>query len=359
MRCSRPFNALDMRFWPLFFLTLTLLSLFPAKKREFISLTDGHGPSLNSYLPCPESKPLLCSYLFGKKSAVPKRLMKVHREMNLLHLMTPSGLHLGSLLLLYGIFLKVLKRRFNNLPHSKSLPLYILSILTFPLTGVDSFKRMIIFGILRDQTLFPLKTKATFFITFLLAILIGQLSKNPLSFCFSFLFLGILLFSPNRLFSFIYLLLAQAFIGEWMGNAFSPLSAFIGLLLSFLSPFLLILFIIEYFFNFLPFSEMWGILLFWIHNILSFKLPLIFLISVPALYFLGKPRLFRWAITLVILLTPTLLNPNLKGVAYPALPPKGFINKKEVKGKVVLHYENQMKCWGKLLGDSWRTHCYK
>ncbi|MCR9203308.1 MAG: hypothetical protein NXH75_01940 [Halobacteriovoraceae bacterium] len=345
-----------MKFWPLVFLTLTLLSLFQAPPRSFAF------DNSKEKIDCKNIKPILCAYYFGNKKGLPRKIIKAHREMNLLHLMTPSGLHLSSLLLLIAFFSKTSQRFFKkDIPvlQDKRYSLFLLALLTYPLDGIDSFKRMILFALLRLFPFLQISQKKAFFLTFLICAGAGQLENNPLSFSFSFLFLGILLFSQNKLFLFINLFLAQAFISEWMGNPFSPLTAIAGLILSSFSPLLFIGFLPELFFPNLPFSSWWLSFLKSIHLTLRFPFPFIFLTSIPLFYFTFKPKLLRLAIPLVILLTPQILTPNRSGASFPSPPPRGFLNKEITKNKMILTYENKMRCHVKILGDEWRSYCYK
>lgn len=345
-----------MRFWPLLFLTLTLMSLFQPQGR-----VDFENPN-SRRIHCPFEKPILCAYFLGQKSEVSRSLLQIHREMNLLHLMTPSGLHLGSLLLLLSLISKVSKRSIKRtffFLEDKRYCLFLLATFTYSLEGIDSFKRMILFALLRLLPFSKISQKTAFFLTFLICACAGQLSENPMSFSFSFLFLGVLLFSKNRLFLFLSLFFGQAFISEWMGNSFSPLTAVVGLILSGLSPFLFISFLPELVFPTLPISNTWISLLGSIHNFLRFPLPLIFLTSIPILFFLLKPKVLRVALPLSLFFTLGDLSPNLKGSSFPSPPPFGFSKMEQKENKFILTYGNKLKCHSKLLGDEWRTNCYK
>lgn len=343
-----------MKFWSLVFITLLLLTFFP--------LRSGSLPTKKANSLCKNLKPILCAYFLGDKSMLPKKVIKIHREMNLLHLMTPSGLHLGSLLLIV-LFLCKVPQFFGRVSwHSEKVlygALILLGVSTFTLQGIDSFKRMILFALIRK---FPFKTftkKSAFLLTFLISAFFGQLQENPLSFCFSFLFLGILLFSSNRFLMLISLFLSQAFISEWMGKPFSILTSLIGLLLSSIAPFLFISFLPEIIFPILPLSDLWVMTLTVLHKTFRTLLPFFFLISVPIHYHFGRPRLFKLAIFFTLLLTPKIVTPNLKGNSFNAPPPSNYIKRKQLKDKILFIYHNDMRCYAKLLGDHWRTYCYK
>ena len=85
--------------------------------------------------------PLARAYLTGDKKGLSRKIIKHHKNLNLMHLMTPSGLHLSSLLIMTSPIVRT--------PVLKSLFLSLLFISCYPLVGLDSFIRMILFTILR------------------------------------------------------------------------------------------------------------------------------------------------------------------------------------------------------------------
>lgn len=332
-----------MRFWPLIFLTFLLLSLFQQNASR--------PPSKNKE--CPFHKPILCAYFLGNKSLVQKEVIRIHRQLNLLHLMTPSGLHLNSLLILVAFFF----RRKRTKGWFWFLSLSLLGLMTYPYDGIDSFKRMILFALLRS---FPfLNIRKSFFLTFLFAGIFGQLNQNPLSFCLSFIFLGVLLFSPSRVTTFLFLFLAQALMGGWMGNSFHPISAIAGLLLSMVSPLLFLTFLPELIFPSLPISNCWLIFLRYLAHFTHYSLPFSLLVFTPFLYFLPKKNMRALALGLTLLFLTSNLSPNMKGGRFNSPPPKNFLTRKEISDGVRHTYRNGMRCYSKILGDEWRTYCYK
>lgn len=125
----------------------------------------------------------------GDKSSLKQSTKKLLKKFGLIHLLTPSGIHLSAIL---GIFIFFLPRKF----HLFLFLAVLLYFLSFP--SFYSLKRVLYFQII----LFFLKgthqTKAAFFFTFILDLISGGYSLSPLSFAYSFLFWGTIIFSPKK-----------------------------------------------------------------------------------------------------------------------------------------------------------------
>ena len=119
----------------------------------------------------------------GDKSKVSKRLIGVMQDFGLMHLLTPSGLHLSSFLLLFHYF-----------PRLRIMIVLSLLMSSFFITGFMALKRMLIFYFLNY---FFKNIKLSFLGTFFFAIAIGNYSESPLSFCFTFIFWGSIVFSEG------------------------------------------------------------------------------------------------------------------------------------------------------------------
>lgn len=127
----------------------------------------------------------------GDKSHVSKPLKKVLKEFGLIHLLTPSGIHLSSLLLFLFLFLK------------KKYKVYVYVLLLFifiPLSGFYSLKRIIYFHILQ---IFLKNIRASFLLTFVLDLILGGYLNSQLSFIYSFLFWGVIIFHKGTKFKLI------------------------------------------------------------------------------------------------------------------------------------------------------------
>ena len=159
-------------------------------------------------IPQVSTNSLINAYFTGRKNELPKKVKSVHKTLNLQHLMTPSGLHLASLLFVLSLVVKS--------PRIIFFALILLGVILFPFSGLDSLKRMILFGVLRKNPLLPFSLKGSFLATFLLCFASGQYFSNPLSFCLSFVFIGALIYSPNKFLTFIFLLIIQALLSHWL-----------------------------------------------------------------------------------------------------------------------------------------------
>ena len=135
---------------------------------------------------------LLIAYNTGNKKRVGNKIKKAHKRLHLLHLFTPSGIHLSALYLFILPLFYWLKKR-NRLFYE-----FIwmgVAILPFWPTGLYSIKRMAMFRILwhvNQKISKKFSPIHIFFATFLLDLLFGNFKNSPLSFIYSFLFLGII-----------------------------------------------------------------------------------------------------------------------------------------------------------------------
>ena len=116
----------------------------------------------------------------GDKSSVPRKTIQLMKDFGLMHLLTPSGLHLGSFLLLFKFF-----------PRFKFLITLSLLVGSFFIPGFLALKRMLIFYTLNH---FIKNTKLTFLLALGVAIAIGNYAESPLSFSFTLIFWGAIVF---------------------------------------------------------------------------------------------------------------------------------------------------------------------
>lgn len=118
-----------------------------------------------------------------------KRSLKQHKEYqhikaaNMLHLLTPSGLHLSALTL---PFYMISKSRILRL-----LVLALFSLFLFYSPGFEAAKRILA---LKSLLIFHPVVKTSFFIVFSLAYLF----KPSLSFLMSYFFIGVILLNPFK-----------------------------------------------------------------------------------------------------------------------------------------------------------------
>lgn len=196
------------------FLSLISIALIPSKRSYSRA-------SMN----CPDSgiERLGRSYLYGEKSCVPKKVKEQHRILGLYHLMTPSGMHLSSLLIPAKKFIQLFKI------HQHMSVLFIFCIWAFvqTLEKYYSLKRMSHLYIIK--ALMP-KISNRISIAFMIAL--DLISSNaflsPLSFALSCMFIIIIFESRSNAERFFYFLLAQATIAIIFKQSFYPIGSLLG-----------------------------------------------------------------------------------------------------------------------------------
>lgn len=274
-----------------------------------------------------------------------------HNDLNLQHLMTPSGLHLTSLLIIFGFFFKTQSFQFCFL--------ILLGLFLYPYAGLDSFKRMIIFGLFRKNPLKSFSLKSSFVLTFIVAFTLGHYFENPLSFCLSFIFIGALIMSKNRLVTFLLLAFLQVILANWFERNFSFLGIFWGLSLSLVSPLLFPLLLLELLIPSLPFSSLWEHLLLGLHSFTRADLNFNLIALTPTLIFLHKPKMRNKALIFTLLFLTLPLGKESRSGSFPAPPPRNYIKKTTLKNGTKFIYDNGMRCFSRLKEDQWSHHCYK
>jgi competence protein ComEC len=183
---------------------------------------------------------LWSAYLWGKTRKLSKNIVEAHAQLHLQHLFSPSGLHLS---LLQTVFPKIL------------FPLLLLGSFTLPL--MMALKRMALIKF--AHRFFP-DFRFIIFLTCMLIELIASSFNFSLSFCYSFLFLGII-YSNERwhLSSLLYwifmgnlfchMILAKSFsivgflLGQLVLIIFTPL--FLAQTINLFLPFHFLIFILK------------------------------------------------------------------------------------------------------------------
>ena len=128
-----------------------------------------------------KEKIMIKGLIFGQKPRK-KDLKKAMKNLNIHHLFTPSGLHLSSLLWFFSLF------------SLKRIPLFILFPLVVFIEGFFAFKRVYFIKLLGE--LLKMKNvhvdgRYLFFFVFTIEF-VFRIHLSPLSFTYSFLFLGII-----------------------------------------------------------------------------------------------------------------------------------------------------------------------
>ena len=199
-----------------------------------------------------------------------KRSLKKHKEYkqiqvsNMLHLLTPSGLHLSALTLPFYLVFKSKLIRLTLLA--------ILSFLLFSIPGLEAAKRILAF---KSTLIFSRSVKPCFLGVFSLAYLF-----NPsLSFLLSYFFIGVILFNPTkRLIPTLGLFAAaQILVCVFFNTVYFPLSILINPLGSlFISLSFPLLFITAFLPSFYQYSGYYLVELFLNFSELIYKIPPLF-----------------------------------------------------------------------------------
>ncbi|MDD0854410.1 ComEC/Rec2 family competence protein [Halobacteriovorax sp. GB3] len=261
------------------------------------------------------SKSFLNAILLGDKKSFPRALKKKFQNLGLLHLLTPSGLHLSSLIL----FLSFILRKFTKSHRIKNtvIGLCLSSVFFFP--KLYSLKRMGIFYLLSKSLgskFQNLDLWYSFLATMLIDLLVGSFRYSPLSFTYSFLFFGSIMALKDKNF----LILPSLYLGQMIISYFQfesiyllgPLFGFaLTSLFTLLFPLILILLPLGYFNYF--FSEyLIKIFLSLVHlsNSLATEGPKFFAstIIIICVFQMIRTRRPGWVLVLLFFQTQPLLN---------------------------------------------------
>ncbi len=169
---------------------------------------------------------MIVNMIFGLKNKINPKIKNQFEKLNLLHLFTPSGLHFSSLFIfLSPLFLKT-KKYSKYLPKALTI---IICLFPFALLKYYSLKRialMKIFSILFNR---KLSIYSLFLLTFFLDFTLGSFSLSPLSFSYSYIFLGSLLsFGKFNIKVIVSLLTSQFIIALFFATQVNILGSLIG-----------------------------------------------------------------------------------------------------------------------------------
>ena len=191
---------------------------------------------------------VLFAYTIGGQKEVPRSLTTAHKNLYLIHLFTPSGLHLSSLFFFLTPLLSFLKFRSFNYFFAASL---LLTLPPFFLDGFWAVKRVAFLRLLWlvfKKTPLKLSLFTVFILAFILDFFFGTFKDSPLSFTYSFLFLG-LIFAGQKWPSIwlpLFLMLGQFVVCFLQDIPFYPLNFFLGFLLTSLFSLLFPLFFLAF-----------------------------------------------------------------------------------------------------------------
>lgn len=225
------------------FMTSSISSLSLVKKRELTSFYRYERPiSLTHFKEALKASPKAdkdhLAFWYGLISGNTQSLSKGYKEkykrIGLSHAFTPSGFHLSAVLTPLTFLL----------PKRFTLPLLIIvSLLIFSLPGLEPLKRMSVVKL----TNYKLNKGPGLALAGIICLFLGQLNHSPLSFVFSFFFLGVIYSNLKSIALIIWFFIGQLLICFFQGESisflnllFSPLA---NLFLSLITP---ILFLLSY-----------------------------------------------------------------------------------------------------------------
>ncbi|ATH09206.1 hypothetical protein BIY24_15005 [Halobacteriovorax marinus] len=209
-----------------------------------------------------ESFALSRAFILGDKRSLTKDLKQKFSTLHINHLFTPSGIHFSSFFILFLPLIKRLRKK--ELKKTALAIELILCLLPFGLNQLYSLKRI---SILRISNLIfkKLNLKMNIFTIFLLSFffdfIFGTYKQSPMSYAFSFLFLGSLLATPKLSSIALSFFSANLFITLFFPSTVSLIGFFLGFIFT-------SLFSITFPFLFL---------LYWVSSLISLDLTYLFL----------------------------------------------------------------------------------
>lgn len=295
--------------------------------------------------------PIQRAYLLGDKKAISRKLIKIHKELGIMHFMTPSGLHLSTLLIIVSLIIR------------KSIVSFgitlILLIILGDYTHLDSFKRMCLFTVIKKNPLVKINNKQSFILTFTYYFIQGQYFENPLSFSLSFLFLSILVFSSSRKEMITTIILIQMLISFYFGQSYYLLGSLYGLMLTFSSIIIFPLILLEAIFSTHYFTDFWIIILKLLNSIKGPELPSFIFFLFITLFFIKSQKKLKVCCIIISIFIPLSFQRPKQKLYYSSPPPKNFIKRKEKDNKITFKYLNGLKCKSRFKIDRWYTRCKK
>lgn len=318
---------------------------------------------------------LIHAYLTGNTKKISHDLMDKHKGLFLLHLFTPSGLHLSSFFLFWKLLIFFFRRR----KRLYQLLLVLPCLGPFFLPGTYSLHRMALFklGCLKTKKKDPSVLFRIYLLTFIIDYYWGDYKLSPLSFAYSFLFFGSLISvvgQKKRYFVFA-LLCSQMLASMNFYGPFNLLSFLSGIFLSsifvLLFPSMLMAFLLikmKLFFFYFPMA----IFIFLIEQFhsLANKLPTfsptpLIIVLTFGLLFCHFSKKKRWIILLATLASSPLLNfpkEHFGRLKYAknqrtALHPSEIITAKYTLKGVKMRLGNGKRCYAYLLPYGLKDNC--
>lgn len=236
----------------------------------------------------------------GEKAGISRELKKAIKKFGIIHLLTPSGIHLSSILLFIFLFVK---KKFRIIVY------FILFILFYFLSGFYSLKRIIYFHLINT---FLKNSRLLFLFTFLLDIILGGYYLSPLSFIFSFLFWGIIIFHKKSKIDLVMkLFFAQLIISYFFHSEINILALIINPLIT--SIFSFVFPVLSINFWLLPEFSFDSAILFFFKTLSHFLLwsssTFSFLDFLPSSLFLALPFIYHFKPKYALILSLCFISP--------------------------------------------------
>ena len=275
----------------LLFIAHSLKLPFKQPQKSFISIQLSKG-NLKS--------PLYYSMITGDKAKIGYQLKRGLRQLGLLHLFTPSGLHLSSF-----FFIRFLPK--------KILSLLLVAFLIFLnyYYSYASMERVLIFKILH-LVLKKTSLELHFALTFVLSFFLGQF-QEPLSFLYSLLFWGtIIIFRKNPIKCLFYLNFQNLLLNSLSGSESNILIFILNPIITLVSS---AFFPLIFFNSLLPSSAEFNLspyfkLIEWVVNESSQLFVFGFSLSILLTLFISLKIQYPKIIFVTLLLLPTPVTPN-------------------------------------------------
>jgi predicted membrane metal-binding protein len=303
---------------------------------------------------------LLKSYVLGEKRGLSKKIIQDFKALNLMHLFTPSGLHMSSVLLILSFVLK-------RLPWLQ----IVLCLLPFGFGGFYAIKRLCLLRlicILNKKLPYKLDIFWLFIIVFSLDFIFGTYSQSPMSFSASFLFLGILFsLKDNNVFTLAWgFFSGQVLLAYFFHEPFTHLGFIPGFILtaifSLLFPFYLIGLLI-------PYPGLQSIVLSYLWLVQKSSLIIQYMgwsfATLPflAFIFLSFTRWRRWGLIFLMFHSNPLLNFEIRSYKYPKAPnfnieEDDIAKLKRTKSGYSLKLKNGDRCSSQLIPIGYYLTCY-
>lgn len=308
------------------------------------------------------------AFIIGDKRSLTKSLKKKFSYLHLNHLFTPSGIHFSSFLIFFIPLISRLRKR--GYKKSSFLIEVSLCLLPFGLYQFYSLKRISILRLL-NLTFKNLNFKIDIFYIFILSFLIdfifGTYRQNPMSFTFSFLFLGSLLSNSKITSIALSFFTANILLSLFFYTQVSSIGFFLGFFLTTIFSLLFPFIFISYWLSPLISTDLCYPFLYLIQSLadvfylISAKFPLleIDLFGFVLIILYSYKRILRYLIFALILSSTRIYNLPQKRITMREIN----IEKKFKNWKTIGEYERAIgkdrNCYRRVLLKGHRIICYK